>query len=485
MKKLFVLLLTLALFAAACGDDSDSADEVDTNDDGATVDGGDDDDGGGDDGADPGDDDGDADPGDDTDTGTDDGDGNDDGGTDDAPVELTDSYQGVTSETIKIGIASIDTEALLEFGFDLGNVPIEDLIWSWVDTLNANGGVLGRNIDVVFDIFLPIGDTEQAETCLIMMEDEAVFAVIGQFLGDNALCITETYGHPYVGHFGETPERQERSEGRFFATEISQLPQRVGGVTRMIEDGDFDGKSVALTWGPSVDVVYADAVRPLLDDAGVNVVSEIEIGDFGEDQTAARSAWDRAIERLRSDGADMILHVSNITPPLDALGRAEATDITLALTNGQAADGTTVVGQSTAPPEIRENAFAVTTYKPPAQEALTDPGVAQCLDEFEAWGGDMDALDLDNDDFANGIVNWCRAFRLTVAILEAAGADLTPESFIAGGESLGDIVLPAMPNGSITPDKHSAGSQLIRYEYDTEAEQFVPVGEPFLGAFTG
>lgn len=470
MKKLLALLFAFSLLAAACGDDAES--DVSGDDDGGSTVEGD-----GDDGSDG---DGTANDG----TGDGDGDGGDGTGDDSGePVDLTASFRGVTEETITIGVAAIDTEALLDFGFDLGNVPLEPLLQSWADTLNDNGGIHGRSVQFVHDIFLPIGDAEQAESCLIMMEDEEVFVVMGQMLGENPLCITETYGHPYVGHFGETPERQERSEGRFFATEISQLPQRIGGVTRMIEDGDFEGKAVAVTWQASADRVYADGVLPILADAGVNVVSEIEVGDTTEDTLANQAAWDRVIERIKSDGADLILHLSGIVGPLDAVGRAAGTDIEIAFTNGQAADGTTVVSRSTSPDEVRENSFAVTTYKPAADVALADEGVQQCLAEYEAWGGDMDELEMDNHDFVNGIVNWCRVFRLTTAILEAAGPDLTPESFVAGGESLGDIVLPAMPDGSVRPDKHSAGSQLIRYVYDTELGQYVPIGEPFLGAF--
>ena len=59
----------------------------------------------------------------------------------------------------------------------------------------------------------------------------------------------------------------------------------------------------------------------------------------------------------------------------------------------------------------------------------------------------------------------CAAFALTVKILEAAGPDLTPESFITGGESLGNFVLPWIGEASITPDKHSAGSNVQRYVF--------------------
>ena len=149
------------------------------------------------------------------------------------PVVLTDSYQGVSQTEIAIGVAAIDPVQINEmFGIDIGIFPVQDLYAALSADLNERGGIHGRNVVVHVVSFLPIGTTDSERVCTELMEDQKVFVVIGQFLEDNALCITELHGHPYVGHFGENTERQERSNGLFFATEMKQTRQRVGGTTR-------------------------------------------------------------------------------------------------------------------------------------------------------------------------------------------------------------------------------------------------------------
>ena len=163
------------------------------------------------------------------------------------PVVLTASYQGVTESEIGIGVAAIDPVQINEmFGIDIGIFPVHDLYAALSADLNERGGIHGRNVVVHVVSFLPIGTTDSERVCTELIEDEKVFVVIGQFLEDNALCITELHGHPYVGHFGENAERQERSNGLFFATEMKQTRQRVGGTTEMIRAGDFDGHRVGI-----------------------------------------------------------------------------------------------------------------------------------------------------------------------------------------------------------------------------------------------
>ena len=189
------------------------------------------------------------------------------------------------------------------------------------------------------------------------MQDQEIFVVIGQFLQDNMLCITEIHGHPYVGHFGETPSRQEASQGLMFATEIAQLDQRRGGVRAMIEAGDLEGKAVAVTWQDPVDVVYAEGVMPLLTDAGINVVAEIEVGAQSSDVVANEAAWDTVMLRIDDLGADLILNLSDIGPVLNAVERS-GVEIEVAHTNGQAADGPTILEELIASDEVLSRSFA-------------------------------------------------------------------------------------------------------------------------------
>ena len=68
---------------------------------------------------------------------------------------------------------------------------------------------------------------------------------------------------------------------------------------------------------------------------------------------------------------------------------------------------------------------------------------------------------------------------LFVAIAEAAGADLTQESFQAGAESLTDFSFPGSPSASLSADKLFADDLFSLAEYDNDAGdgQAVPLGD--------
>ena len=393
------------------------------------------------------------------------------------PVVLSNSYQGVTETEIAIGVAAIDPVQINEmFGIDIGIFPVQDLYAALSEDLNERGGIHGRNVVVHVVSFLPIGTTDSERVCTELIEDQKVFVVIGQFLEDNALCITELHGHPYVGHFGENTERQERSNGLFFATEMKQTCQRVGGPTEMIRAGDLDGYNVGIYYEAPPDKEYADAVQPLLEEAGINVVGVYSPGSPTTDTVQNEQNTDGISTRMEADGVDLILNLSNVYGIINSAQRI-GWEVRIAHTNGQAADRLTIADDQGIEDEYMARTFAVTTNKPTSEEALADPGVQQCLSVFEDRSSD-EPLDLTNDDIVNGVVNHCRAFALTVKILEAAGGNITPETFKAAAEGLGTFDLPAMMGASLSPDQHSAGSLVRRYEYFPEVRTYLPVGDP-------
>ncbi|MCY3576347.1 MAG: ABC transporter substrate-binding protein [bacterium] len=391
------------------------------------------------------------------------------------PIVLTASYQGVTETEIAIGIAAIDIEMLASIGVDLSPFPVENFYAALVDDLNQRGGINGRDVVVHVSLFFPLGAAANEAVCVELMEDRKVFVVIGQFLEDYALCITETHGHPYVGHFGENTERQARSNGLFFAAEMNQTHMRVGGVIEMIRAGDLDGHNVGIYYEAPPDKEYADAIRPLLEDAGINVVGVYPRGAPTGDAVADQPTTDNISYRMEADGVDLILNLSNVHGIIQSTQRL-GWDVPIALTNGQAADRTTISDDLSLTNESLARTFAVTTHKPSPEQAIADPGVQQCIGAYEERFGD-EPLDLDDSEVVLGITTHCRAFVLTVRILEEAGGNITPETFIAAGERMGTFDLPAMAGASLSPDKHSAGSHVQRYEFDSEERTWLPVGD--------
>ena len=54
-------------------------------------------------------------------------------------------------------------------------------------------------------------------------------------------------------------------------------------------------------------------------------------------------------------------------------------------------------------------------------------------------------------------------------ITEAAGADLTHESFLAAAESMSDFVLPGQPHNSIQPGKYDASDAFRLSVFDANS----------------
>ena len=108
-------------------------------------------------------------------------------------VELTDSYRGVTADSIKIGVLLLDLVKLKETaGVELKWGDNEAQYHEAIDTVNENGGVLGRQLDPVFVFVDPLSETGYQEACVQLTEDEQVFAVIGFVRpASAALCYTE------------------------------------------------------------------------------------------------------------------------------------------------------------------------------------------------------------------------------------------------------------------------------------------------------
>ena len=147
MKRLLPALCVLALFAAACGDDSTGSDADSTTTTAAstatTVDPGTDD------------------PPDDT--------AAPDSSVPDVPLFA--SYQGVSETAIEFGVAAIDAEALIPFGVDLGTAPVEEMYTAWSDAQNERGGVLGRDLVPHVRLFLPVGTADSDAVCAEFAED--------------------------------------------------------------------------------------------------------------------------------------------------------------------------------------------------------------------------------------------------------------------------------------------------------------------------
>src|SRR5439155_23502739 len=119
-----------------------------------------------------------------------------------ATPQLTASFRGVTADSIKIGIVIIDYKTIADF-VDFTRGDQQKIAQSFVDDINANGGVLGRKIVPVYKTYKPIGNQDTLAICTALTQDEKVFAVLGVFIdfsGDSQLCLTRDHQTIHIGH---------------------------------------------------------------------------------------------------------------------------------------------------------------------------------------------------------------------------------------------------------------------------------------------
>lgn len=390
--------------------------------------------------------------------------------------------QGVTDDTIRLGLAAIDFEAIREtYGVDLGGLP-DGAVEALVAATNAEGGIHGRRVELVERPVMPIGNEDSERACRELIEDEQVFAVVGMLLGDNPLCVTEAHATPYIGLWGLDDERAARSQAPFVTLQAAMGEQLRAGVELLVEDGVVDEDSKVAVYGDSEttpELVDEDVVAPLRE-AGIEVVSTARPQPT-DDAVAAGNETDRIFQRFEQEGADTLLTVSGAGVVIPALQRT-SWDPQLIATNGQFT-GEDSLGRYglTEPAELVGARAAVAGLV--SDELVDDPQLLECIDTINEHS-DLDLAPTDiyptarrsDSRGASNVVGMCQLWGLVVEVLTAAGEDLSAQAIVDGLAELDHFSLPGYDDLSLAPDRWGAirGSRL--WSYDEDEVRFLPDG---------
>jgi branched-chain amino acid transport system substrate-binding protein len=439
--RLLTLLLAAALLATACGDDSgDSADADEPTTTTSTTTTAPSDDGG-----------------DETTT------------TTTKPIVLTDSFRGVTAETIKIGVVAPDLESLRGL-VDLDHGSYEAAYRAVIADVNANGGILGRQIEVVVETYLPIGTESADEICSRFVDDEQVFAVIGGLLGDTPLCYTELNDTIFVGS-GQNDSRMARATAPWFTGLRNADESARVIINGFHERGFFDGAAVAVVADLGDVALVEDVALPLLDDLGVNVVDVDFIEAVLIDDTATDAEVGLMAERQELENADTILTIGGAGPRyaggIEELGyRPRIVTTSLGSLRGYIRDrggrDFSVLADSAAGNTAEQLGW------------WADNAIQECIALVEAATGetilDPNTRGPQEPENIVSVASACRNVRLFAAIAEAAGGDLTNDTFGAAGESLGEFHIPGLGMGNYGPDSPDGDAPIYLYEWNEDIE---------------
>jgi hypothetical protein len=443
-RVLVALIAVLAMVAAACGDDDGGTDAESTTTSSTTTT--------------------EAPPDDDAETTT---------TTEAAPeIVLTDSFRGVTSESIKIGVPYVDTTAI-------GLEPSHEAPVLWqvaADTINADGGVLGRMIDLVIVSVDPTDSTARDTACVQLTQDEEVFAVMGVLLREQALCYTESNDTIGINSYETSQENYDRSVAPLIG--VLPLAERATAaqLETLIESGRLDGEKVALSATPTT-LELAETMRQILEDAGIEVVEVTNFESPSSDILAIDSEMDVSVERWRTAGATAVVAVPGAAVPTTGALSRNNWDGFYVITDASGVDlGLLDIGGYSADSLV--GAIAVVPPEPADLYESGQAGVKECVDTFDNAFDDDAPVEIRPEDSSTDvlgvIVRACQTLELFRTIAEAAGPDLTNESFAAAADSLGEFTVTGVLAGSLGEGKRDfvdAGSAI--YEFDEAEQRFV------------
>lgn len=400
-----------------------------------------------------------------------------------APSEENfDSFRGVTADTIKIGVTVPDFDALQ--AADLPNYQGDNRLafQAFIDEINADGGIHGRMLEVVYADFDFLSPQTQDEACTRLTEDEEVFIVLFGLLADSNLCLSELHDTMVMTFSYQTIAARSRSGDTLWLQEEAADEAEAEILAKVVADaGYLDGATVGILASETTGgVVVGEALQQALADAGHD--SEIHVAaDTGGDPTARNAELQRLAQRFLADGVDFLFNLGGggtWTEDLAAEGFHPPRTAYLVLnTDTEAAsdksllDGALAVGSLTGD-EIWDD--------PEFQESCIQP----ILDAYPELTEEFSYLP-DSDEQAAGERNWltqtrsaCNQTMLLKQLGEIAGADLTNDSFRDALDEIGPVELFGYGLANFTSGgKWDGLDEFYLQEYDAETETLERVGD--------
>lgn len=230
-------------------------------------------------------------------------------------VELTASAPGVTETAIRIGVMSVDTQELADLGVVINSGDLEAQWRSFVEAANANGGVLGRELEPHFVTYSALSDTASEEACLKLTEDIEVFWVGGSILRDNPLCFTQFHETIAFSAQPASPNAADRAIAPFRSLPPSQTDQ-AAVFARASKAAGLYGDSPVGVIRAGADSGVVEVVAEALRAEGLEVI-EGGINATADDPLAVDQEIAVAFERFRSEGVQAVVLAGIGAGPLE------------------------------------------------------------------------------------------------------------------------------------------------------------------------
>ena len=332
------------------------------------------------------------------------------------------------------------------------------------DRINEAGGINGRTIDLTVRLTNPLDDGDFEAVCVELTEDIGVFAALGTFLRTTADCYAGLNDTIVISTFGITADQMAGYTAPGIT--LGAIPERLidDRIQLLLDEGVLtEGMPVAVvggTQGAEQQRQYVEALGA----AGVEVVADTLILGDGNDLLALNDELARLTEVWKSSGAEAVVGSAGLVSQslLIAYNQTDI-DLPMILPQGTAVNPSLMRDQQGLDLAPFELATALVEGDSQAQKYETGAdGVRKCVDAFQEASGEEVALDESRNNLGVTIIA-CQVFDIFVPIAEAAGVNLTTETFREAAEAFGPIEVDRCCRGIAGP--RQVRPERLRWRY--------------------
>jgi ABC-type branched-subunit amino acid transport system substrate-binding protein len=389
--------------------------------------------------------------------------------------------QGVTKDTIKIGIPLIDWSSIAPFvDYTFGDT--EAISKVFVDDINKNGGINGRQIVPVYKKYPPIPGQkpDPLSLCTSFTEDDKVFAVVGVFIdttGQAQECVSKDHKLIHIGHELDQPFIDASPGGLMLTPDRTKENVASALISVLGSTGRLKGKTVAVVGQTDNQERVNKVIVPALKKAKAKTGSTAILNITGTDTTAAQAQIDSFVEKWKSEGVDTIFLSGNDVSAKQFVesikkGMPKAQLITDTDTSLDQAQGEQNAGLK---PNPYEGIITGTGITPSQRWANPNAALKNCIDVYQKATGTTvpgpdnrkqtsDGKSINTD---QALTDACGDLAMFKAIAEKVGPDLTIKNWQKTVDSFGTINLPPDKFASLCAGKYGAEDDFQLVSYDS------------------
>lgn len=355
----------------------------------------------------------------------------------------TELGQGVTDDTIKLGITYTDLSALKEI-MKLDHGDYKANFQAYADWVNEQGGINGRKLAITDAPVSPIGTTAGTAACVKLAEDQKVFAVVGDPQSDIVPCYVTDHQTAVVGGW-MSEEGLSTAKAPWFTWKPTLDHLAAKTVEGAAAKGVFNGKKVGIVTTAMYQPVVDASVKPALDAANVKIVDTGVIDVPADDQAAATTAAKTIAEKFKSEGIEVVISVAQ-TFSTWANGVIQTDYRPIQVPTDSNTVAAWIVLKDASQLSILDGAYSGAGA--PSDVWWNTAPMKECVTELQKRTGTtitspvgyVNGSDAPQPYVSAQIV--CSTMSIFTAIAKKAGKTLNNDTFLAAGHALGVFLVP-------------------------------------------